>query len=262
MRTSTVLATVSTLLLSLLIAKAQSPCVTGWTTSFGGPGPKKGAPFTATVKLTLDQKLADGNAIHGEVQYQIARDASGKTLSEFPMNCTPGEDGQMHQAFQVTVRSGNTMENWTLGDDRMPKIANIVHFPEPAKPSEADIAAMRANARSHSGRTNEWQIEKLGTREFAGTIANGTRRTQTITAGEQGNALPLVTVNESWIASQLNLNMMTIFDDPRRGRTTAEIVELQQGDPDPSLFSPPKDYTVKEQAAPPPATIISSPTTQ
>ena len=262
MRTSTVLAAVFTLLLSLPIAKAQSPCLSGWTISFGGPGPKKGAPFTATVKLTLDQKLADGNAIHGEVQYQIARDASGKTLNEMPMNCTPGEDGQMHQAFQVTVRAGNTMENWTLGDDRMQKIANIVHFPEPGKPSQAEIEAMRASARSHPARTNEWQTEKLGTREFAGIIANGTRRTQTIPAGQQGNALPLVTVNESWISSQLNLDVMAIFDDPRRGRTTAEIVELHPGDPDPAVFSPPKDYTVKEQPAPPPATIISSPTTQ
>ena len=261
MRISTVLAAVSTLLLTVPIAKAQTSCVTGWTTSFGGPGLKKGAPFTATVKLTLDQKLADGNAIHGEVHYQIARDASGKTMNEMPMNCTAGEDGQMHQAFQVTVRFGNTMENWTVGDDRMQKIANIVHFPEPVKPSEAEIEAMRANARSHPARTNEWQTEKLGTREFVGIIASGTRRTQTIPAGEQGNALPLVIFNESWTASQLNVNVMAIFDDPRRGRTTAEITELHQGDPDPVLFSPPKDYIIKEQAAPPPATIVSAPTT-
>jgi hypothetical protein len=258
MRTSTVLAAVSTLLLTLPIAKAQGPCVTGFALNIGSPGPKNGAPFTATVKLTFDQKLADGNAIHGEVRYQIARDASGKTMSESPINCTPGEDGQMHQAFQVTVRSGNTMENWTLG---MQKIANIVHFPEPVKPSAAEIEAMRANARSHPARANEWQTEKLGTRELAGIIANGTRRTQTIPAGQQGNSLPLVTVNESWMSSQLNLNVMAIFDDPRRGRTTAEVIELHQGDPDPALFSPPKDYIVKEQAAPPAATVISAPTT-
>ena len=90
MRTSTVLAAVSTLLLTLPIAKAQSPCVSGFTASVA-PAPKRGSPFTATVKLTLDQKLADGNAIHGEVRYQIARDASGKTMSELPMNCAPAE---------------------------------------------------------------------------------------------------------------------------------------------------------------------------
>jgi hypothetical protein len=250
MRISTVLATVSTLLLTLPIAKAQSPCVSGFTASVA-PAQKRGSPFTATVKLTLDQKLADGNAIHGEVHYQIARDASGKTMSEMPMNCVQGDDGHMHQLFQVTVRFENTMENWTIGDDRMQKTANIVHFPDPVRPSEAELAAMRANAQSHPARTNEWQTEKLGTREFAGILANGTRRTQTIPAGEQGNALPLVTVNESWIASQLNLNMMAIFDDPRRGRTTAEIVEFHLGDP---------DYIVKAQPAAPPATIISTPT--
>jgi hypothetical protein len=182
-------------------------------------------------------------------------------MSELPMNCAPGEDGQMHQIFQVTVRSGNSMENWTLGDDRMQKIANIIHFPEPVKPSEAEIEAMRASARSRPARTNEWQTERLGTREFVGITASGTRRTKTIAAGEQGNALPLVTVNESWTSSQLNLDVMGIFDDPRRGRTTAEIVELHQGDPDAALFSPPKDYVIKEQAAPPPAIIISAPTT-
>ena len=233
MRTSTVLAAVSTFLLTLPIAKAQGPCVTGVTTSLSSPGPKKGTPFTATVKLTLDQKLGDGNAIHGEVHYQIARDASGKTTSELPTSCTPCED----------------------------RTANIIHFPEPVRPSEAELAAMRANAHSHPARTNEWQTENLGSREFAGIVANGTRRTLTIPAGEQGNALPLVTVNESWTSSQLNLDVMAIFDDPRRGRTTVEIIELHRGDPDPSLFSPPKDYIVKEQPAPPPAVTISAPAT-
>lgn len=260
MRTSTVLAAVSTFLLTLPIAKAQGPCVTGVTTSLSSPGPKKGTPFTATVKLTLDQKLGDGNAIHGEVHYQIARDASGKTTSELPMSCTPCEDGQIHQTFQVTVRSGSTMENWTVGNYGI-RTANIIHFPEPVRPSEAELAAMRANAHSHPARTNEWQTENLGSREFAGIVANGTRRTLTIPAGEQGNALPLVTVNESWTSSQLNLDVMAIFDDPRRGRTTVEIIELHRGDPDPSLFSPPKDYIVKEQPAPPPAVTISAPAT-
>ncbi len=84
-------------------------------------------------------------------------------------------------------------------------------------------------------------------RNFQGVTATGTRRTLTIPAGQQGNALPLVVVNESWIANKFDLPMMAIAEDPRRGRITAEITELHMGDPDPSLFSPPKDYIVKEQ---------------
>jgi hypothetical protein len=99
------------------------------------------------------------------------------------------------------------------------------------------------------------QTEKLGTREFQGHTATGTRRTQTIPAGEEGNALPLVLVNESWISRDLNFTMMAINDDPRRGRTTAEIEEIHPGDPDPALFSPPEGYIIKDQnPQPAPAT--------
>ena len=49
--------------------------------------------------------------------------------------------------------------------------------------------------------------------------------------------------------------MMSIYDDPRRGRTTAEIEEIHKGDPDPALFSPPEGYIIKDQNPPPaPAT--------
>ena len=124
MRISTVLAAVSTtLLLTLPTAKAQDTCVTGYPAPISNsipssiPTAKKGVPFTATVKLTLDQKLADGNAIHGEVHYHFARDASGTVRNEMPTGCVLGDDGQVHQMFQVTIRSGNTMENWPLNDD-------------------------------------------------------------------------------------------------------------------------------------------------
>jgi hypothetical protein len=48
---------------------------------------------------------------------------------------------------------------------------------------------------------------------------------------------------------------MSIRDDPRQGRTTAEIEELHQGDPDPAIFSPPEGYIIKEQN-PQSATVI------
>ena len=262
MRLATVLAAISTLLLTISTAEAQNFCVTGFTLPINLPSipnTKMQVPFTAIVKLTFDQQLADGNAIHGEVHYHIARDASGTVMNEMPSGCILGDDGQMHQIFHVTVRSGNTIEEWTLGDDPIRKIATIIHFSDPVKPSEAELAAIRARAGSRPPQTNQWQTESLGTREFQGISARGTRRTQTIPPGQQGNALQLVITNETWLSPQFG-NMMAISDDPRRGRSTAELVELRQAAPDPSLFSPPKDYIVKAQPAQPPATIVSAPT--
>ena len=260
MRTSTVLAAVSTLLLTSPLAKAQNAesCLSGvgiLITVITGPGPHLKVPFTAVIKETFDQKLADGNSIHGTVRYRIARDSAGRTMSEMPSSCYTGEDGHRHQSYQVTVydQSTNTNESWVLSGDQR-RIATIFHMPTPQRPSQAEIAAMTPNAHVRQAAMSEWQTEKLGTREFQGLSATGTRRTQTIAAGEEGNALPLVMIDESWISRDLNVTLMAIRDDPRRGRTTAEIEELHQGEPDPAIFSPPEGYFIKDQN-PPLATV-------
>jgi hypothetical protein len=251
MRTATLLA--AALLLTSPLAKAQNAesCVSGATILITNSGPQMKLPFTAVIKETFDQKLADGNAIHGTVRYRIARDSAGRMMSEMPTSCYTGEDGHRHQSYQVTVydRSTNTNESWALSGD-LQKIATIFHMPAPQPPSPAEIAAMKASTHVRQAAMSEWQIEKLGTREFQGLSATGTRRTQTIPTGEEGNALPLVTIDESWISRNLNVTLMATRDDPRRGRTTAEIEEFHQGDPDPAIFSPPEGYIIKDQNPP------------
>ena len=252
-------------LLLTQLAKAQDrePCITGLNILITQPNPQSKIPFTATVKETFDQKLADGNAIHGIIHYRIARDASGRSMTEMPSVCFTGEDGHRHQGYQVTVfdQTTYTNESWQVTGGNQSKIATIFHFPPPQIPSPAELAAMRANAQNRPPTVSQVQTERLGTREFQGFAATGTRRTQTTPAGEEGNALPLVTVNESWISRDLSLTMMAIGDDPRRGRTTAEIEELHRGDPDPALFSPPEGYTIKEQNVQT-QTIVAAPTQQ
>ncbi len=255
MRTATLLA--ATLLLTSPLTKAQDSqsCLGGFGALINNPTTQMKVPFTAVVKETFDQKLADGNAIHSTVRYRIARDAAGRTMAETPTLCYTGEDGHRHQSYQVNIydRSTNTSETWVLSGDQR-KIATIVHMPTPQPPSPAEIAAMKANAHA---RQATMQTEQLGTREFQGLSATGTRLTQTIPAGEEGNALPLIRVNESWFSRDLNVTLMAIRDDPRQGRITAEIEELHRGDPDPAIFSPPEGYIIKEQN--PPAATVTDP---
>jgi hypothetical protein len=56
----------------------------------------------------------------------------------------------------------------------------------------------------------------------------------------------LEVVSEDWISRELNATMMSLREDPMRGRTTAEIEEIHRGDPDPAIFAPPKGFLIKD----------------
>jgi len=92
---------------------------------------------------------------------------------------------------------------------------------------------------------SEFKTEDLGTKTIAGIEAHGSRTTRTIPAGEEGNEVPLVTVQEIWRSQKLGLTLMGTMDDPRSGRRTYEVEEFTEGEPDASLFTPPEGYRVE-----------------
>jgi hypothetical protein len=88
--------------------------------------------------------------------------------------------------------------------------------------------------------------ESLGTQTIEGVEAEGTRITFTIAAGKIGNELPIVTVRERWYSPELQTVVLSKNSDPRTGETTYRLTNISRGEPDPSLFQIPADYTVKE----------------
>lgn len=244
-------------------AHAQTvPCVTGGMMGgvmLGIGGGMNNSPFSATVKSTFEQKLADGNVIHTVTRSHQARDSAGRTMTEMPQGCVLGEDGQMHQRLSVNVNDpvARTNISWQVGDDRQQKVAHVFHQPEMPRPAikrelspeeSAQQQRMMQAARAQQAlQQKENHTEDLGTRDFNGVLAHGTRNTRTIPAGEEGNDQPLVVINENWRSREMGLTVMTISDDPRRGRTVTEYEDLTLREPDPALFAPPADYKVEEQ---------------
>jgi hypothetical protein len=96
---------------------------------------------------------------------------------------------------------------------------------------------------SGDGEVNQ---EQLGTQAIEGVAAEGTRVTYTIPAGKIGNDRPIVTVNERWYSPELQTIVLTKNSDPRMGETTYRLTNIDRGEPDPSLFQVPGDYTVEE----------------
>jgi hypothetical protein len=156
--------------------------------------------------------------------------------------------GQCLRQLNVNVIDQAKKESisWGIGGP-FNEVATIYHFAEPKKLTEEEIAAQRKRFEQQQPLRYESKREDLGTRTIAGVDAHGIRHTETIPAGAEGNELPLVIVSETWTSRELNLVVLGMRDDPRRGKTTFEVEELTQGEPDPSLFAPPEGYKVVDQ---------------
>jgi hypothetical protein len=90
--------------------------------------------------------------------------------------------------------------------------------------------------------TYESKTEELGTRDFDGVSATGTRRTTTIPAGSIGNERPIEIVYERWFSKDLGMVVYSKNSDPRFGEQTYKMTNIVRSEPDPSLFSIPTEY--------------------
>jgi len=80
-----------------------------------------------------------------------------------------------------------------------------------------------------------------------GFQVEGRRITTTWPAGSaMGNDRPITSVDETWFSPELHIVVLSKGTDPRNGEHTRKLVNIDRTEPDPSLFQPPADYTIKE----------------
>ena len=86
--------------------------------------------------------------------------------------------------------------------------------------------------------------EDLGTRNIEGVDCNVTRTTTTIRAGAIGNEKPILIVRETCYATAIAAVVESTTEDPRYGKTTYQLTNVQLSEPSRSLFEPPADFKV------------------
>jgi hypothetical protein len=91
--------------------------------------------------------------------------------------------------------------------------------------------------------------EKLGTQTIEGVLAEGMRHTSLWPVGSVGNDRPITSINETWMATDLKVMVLSKNSDPRIGDHTQKLINVNLGEPDASLFQPPPDYTVVDEKA-------------
>lgn len=95
----------------------------------------------------------------------------------------------------------------------------------------------------------ETRSEELGTRDFEGVSAEGTRKITTIPAGAIGNERPIEITYERWYSKELGLVVYSKTSDPRFGEQTYRLTNIVRSEPDPSLFTVPQGYKVLAEPA-------------
>lgn len=245
----------------------------------------KGAPFTADAVTESTQTLSDGNRIVRNATTSLARDGEGRTRREQAVRARFSAGGEPPDVPGriVTIADPVAGERYLLDPDKrtartLPKMF-IRHDgqgapppppppppapsapppppPPPPPPGDAPARVVREMQviAAPGGDVMQWssddvKVEELGTRDIEGVQATGTRRVVTIEAGAIGNEQPIQIVSERWYSPDLKTVVLTKRSDPRTGEHTYRLTNIVRGEPDPSLFQVPADYTVDTAPAP------------
>jgi hypothetical protein len=247
----------------LAIVLAASPALSAQGRGFGaGMGrsgdfrtgaPVTGAPYSATLTVTRVQKLSDGTTITHTTVVKEARDSSGRLYRETQPE-TPGRNFTSYSVFDPVSR---VSIHWASNS----KQASLMHLPDPSQlqssrwargpqaenHAESPLAQDDAAQAPHfHGNFAPAQVESLGSKTIDGLVADGTRSTRTIPAGAQGNDQPITITRETWVSSDLKIDVMRTDSDPRFGTTTMELSNVSRAEPPATLFAAPAGYAVQE----------------
>ena len=242
----------------------------------------KGAPYSATIITETTQTLADGNRIVQKNQGSIARDSMGRTRNESPLPLI-GNMAAKNMPAMIFINDPSNGVHYTLNpiDKSFRKITEP-SSPQEAKfraerrsgtagPEQnfvferkvlaesttvavrdgsfriaAPIASAASDERMYTAKLDAERAvktESLGSKLIDGVMAEGTRSTRTIAAGEIGNVQPIDIVSEMWFSPELKTIVYSRRSDPRSGETAYSLTNISRSEPDPSLFAPPADFT-------------------
>jgi hypothetical protein len=218
----------------------------------GGPGfmhPEKvvtAAPYSAIVTDHFFQTLSGGNTIQRTTTAQVARDSQGRTYTYQSMTGEPWalQGGAKTVIFIFDPVAGYS---YVLHVDKKLAIRRTIKTPPHRGEPRGD-----AELRLHHGPGSERNVAEtnLGSKDISGVgIAQGKSIIHTIAAGEIGNAQPIVSTSEIWYSPDLQIVVASKHNDPRTGESTYTLSNIQRGEPNPSLFQVPSDYTIQDASS-------------
>jgi hypothetical protein len=225
-----------------------------------------GRPFTAEAVVETDQTLADGSHVTGRQSLTAARDSQGRTYRE-EIPGTPASGSSTPKAVYISDPVAKV--NYFLGPDHVAHKTPMLSLAAQAgaatvSTNGASRLSLQTFAAGYGGGKGPVHIgaqgaqpaqqlapgaidtKQLGTQVITGFIADGTRATLTIPAGQVGNQNPLAIVLERWYSRDIEATILAKQSDPRVGASSYQLISVQQIEPPATLFQIPSGYTIEE----------------
>jgi hypothetical protein len=210
----------------------------------------KGLPFSAEFVSQTVQTLSDGTHITHQQKQVQARDSQGRTRNELYSQDAAGADSGPGQLLVVIIMDPVSGQFIHLSPQQKTATVNPAFAAKAGPPPAAPKESVSQPVIHRSSSPHQISTEKLGGETIDGVYAEGTRTTEVIRAGTDGNDRDITVVTEKWVSPDLKIEVRSKKADPRSGERTTEVRNLDRGEPDPALFQIPPDYKVQTQPTP------------
>jgi hypothetical protein len=215
----------------------------------------KGLPFSADSVTEHVQRLGDGNRMVRKSTAHLFRDSEGRTRREHTLTRggVTAPDGQEPRLIVINdpVAQVNYLVDTARGTVRKTQVTpGLAEARRRAGGTESSFGVLMPTSTAHRREASGEQAapppapkrEKLEAQTIEGVLAEGTRVTVTIPAGEFDNEQPLEITHEQWYSPELRMVVLLKHNDPRFGETVFRLTNVTRAEPAPELFAEPQGY--------------------
>jgi hypothetical protein len=205
----------------------------------------KGAPFSATATSETTETLQDGTQIHRTTQISMFRDSQGRSRHEATFTGFARLQAAGGPKKMIAISDPVAGVRFVLDSDQ--KVAHQMNFHPrtAATDAAANGGGRRGTREAEEEAAGLLKKESLGTQTINGVLAEGTRTTHTIPAGQMGNDKAIQITSERWYSPDLQIVVKSTRTDPWSGTTTYAVTNIQRTEPAATLFTVPSDFTVQ-----------------
>jgi hypothetical protein len=203
-----------------------------------------GAPFSADVVSQSTLFLADGTPVTRETRGKLFRDSAGRTRSE-----TELEGPVAAVAARRIITIVDPVQGTSTVLDVAAKSATVFFLSSvpPVTTNNVKLMTPLPAGRASVKHLMPPGFEDLGEMMMEGFAVTGTRRAGASAASTAKGALSNV-VTESWFSKELKVDLLVTRQGPQSVNRTTRLTNITPGEPDPTVFQIPADYTVRDSS--------------